>query len=377
LQKQKEKSKLFLLSPGPNFNLEFSLRNRCENLSKNSCGLVLTSGPKYQKVKYGNFTVICIKDPLEKSLISSLGFLVVGFYQLLQAKLTGDKFNLFVTYDPLKTGLIGVLLTSLTGTKMLVEINGDYTQDVIYSEIKNVRKRKIKKWLMITIERFVLNHVDAIKLLHDKQIDFFKPLKRDVKIGRFPDFVNTHSFRNLGETKEVLFVGFPFMVKGVDILIEAFKKVSDNHEGWKLKILGWYPDMTLLDRYIDNHPNIYHHPPVDRSEVAEHMGKCGIFVLPSRTEAMGRVLIEAMASEKPRIGANVGGIPTVIDKDVDGLLFESENINELASLLDSLMADKNRRQELGKKARERYEVTFTPEKYFEQLNNFYKEILAE
>jgi len=308
-------------------------------------------------------------------MVSSFGFLLVGFFQLVKAKLVGDKYDLFITYDPLKTGLIGVLLTSITGTKMLVEINGDYTQDVIYAEIKNVYKRKFKKWLMITVEKFVLNHVDAVKLLHEKQIDFFKPLKRGIKIGCFPDFVNTSSFRNLGETKEILLVGFPFMIKGVDILIEAFKKVSDKHNDWKLKILGWYPDMTLLNKAMDNHPNIYHHPPVDRAEVAEHIGKCGIFVLPSRTEAMGRVLIEAMAAAKPRVGANVGGIPTVIEKDVDGLLFESENIDELSVLLDRLMTDKRLREELGHKARERYEIDFTPEMYFRQLNEFYRDIL--
>jgi len=61
---------------------------------------------------------------------------------------------------------------------------------------------------------------------------------------------------------------------------------------------------------------------------------CRCFVLPSREEGMGRVLLEAMASAKPVIGANVGGIPALIEDGKNGYLFESEDVDELAKKLD-------------------------------------------
>jgi glycosyltransferase involved in cell wall biosynthesis len=50
---------------------------------------------------------------------------------------------------------------------------------------------------------------------------------------------------------------------------------------------------------------------------------------------MGRVLVEAMAAEKPRIGSSVGGIPTMINDGVDGYLVEPENIGDLAKKLEN------------------------------------------
>ena len=52
----------------------------------------------------------------------------------------------------------------------------------------------------------------------------------------------------------MFFAGFPFKLKGVDILIEAFKKVALKYPDWRLKILGWYLDITKLSEAIAGHP---------------------------------------------------------------------------------------------------------------------------
>ena len=53
------------------------------------------------------------------------------------------------------------------------------------------------------------------------------------------------------------------------------------------------------------------------------MARCRVFVLPSRTEAMGRVLIEAMAMGKTCIASAVDGIPHYVRDEDTGLLFRS------------------------------------------------------
>jgi glycosyltransferase involved in cell wall biosynthesis len=365
-----------IVIPGPNYNLEYSLKQRCEKLSNNYRGTIITSGNRYKKLRFGQFEIICFKDPLVKSFISTIGFLFYSLYLLPKAKLGGDKYELFITYDPLKTGLIGALIAPLFGARLLVEVNGDYMQDIIYASITGALRKHLKKWAMISVERFVLNRASGIKCLYEGQVDAFKPFKNNAKQTHFANYVYCDQFKNLGETSEILFAGFPFHIKGVDILIKAFKKVAENHQGWKLKILGYYPDMTELNVHIDGHPQIFHHPPVDTSKMPEQMGLCGIFVLPSRTEAMGRVLVEAMAAGKPRIGSDAGGIPTVIEHDIDGVLFKSEDVDALALQLDRLMSDPYLRERLGKNARERYETDFTANKYFERLNNFYSKVLS-
>jgi glycosyltransferase involved in cell wall biosynthesis len=92
---------------------------------------------------------------------------------------------------------------------------------------------------------------------------------------------------------------------------------------------------------------------------------------------MGRVLIETMAAGKPRIGSNVDGIPTVINNGVDGLLVESENIDDLANKLEMLMSNPDLRYKLGKAGEIRAKKEFTEDVYIKNLENFYNEILKE
>lgn len=370
------KKRIFMVSPGPNYNIEYTLRQRCERLSDNYRGVIITSGSRYESAEYGEFKVICFRDPLTKSFISTFVFFFSSIYLITKAIFERDKYQLYITYDPLKTGLIGALVAPLFGVRLLVEVNGDYMQDIIYASIPNFYRRQLKKWMMVSVEKFVLDRASGIKCLYKGQVDAFKPFKHEALEANFPDYVNGDCFKNLGETKEVLFAGFPFLIKGVDILIEAFKAVADKHKDWKLKILGYYPDMTEMNTHIDNHQQIYHHPAVDASEMPEQIGRCGIFVLPSRTEAMGRVLIEAMAAGKPRIGSKIGGIPTTIENNVDGLLFEMGNAPALSEQLDRLMSDASLRKELGDNARARYESEFTSQKYFAHLNDFYMQVIS-
>src|SRR6185436_18436702 len=243
----------------------------------------------------------------------------------LRARFGGAGWDLVVTYDPLRSGLIGLLIARLAGARFCPEVNGVYQSYANYIDDKPGLLLEIKKRLYPRLVAFTLARADGIKVLFPSQIDHFRPLKKNPVLESFFDYVDLEPFRDLGEEKVILFVGFPFHLKGVDLLIEAFKRLSPRHPDWTLKILGWFPEPNPLKAAIGGHPRIFHHPPVFSSDMPYHMGRCGIFVLPSRTEAMGRVLLEAMASGKPRVGARIEGIPTVINDGSDGLLFEPGN----------------------------------------------------
>ncbi|MDH5573226.1 MAG: glycosyltransferase family 4 protein, partial [Gammaproteobacteria bacterium] len=217
---------------------------------------------------------------------------------------------------------------------------------------------------------------DGIKLLFDSQIDPFQNVLNNKVIARFPCYVAIDKFENLKEENEILFVGFPFKRKGVDILIAAFKKIASRYPDWKLKILGWFPDHLELDSAIDKHPQIYHHKPVYYNEMPKHIGSCAVVVLPSRSEAMGRVLVEAMAAGKPRIGSNVDGIPTVINDGVDGLLVEPQNVDDLAEKLEMLICNSELRKTLGENGKRRALNEFSSETYYKNLFNFYNKLIS-
>jgi glycosyltransferase involved in cell wall biosynthesis len=366
--------KMLNISPGPTYNSSSRLyQSLYEELSKQYKGYIFTTSPKNESFHIGFFRYSSVRSKNTK--LDMIKFFLYCLWSSFILRTKGEKIDLVVTYDPLRTGLIGLFVSRLLKSKFAPEVNGVYTSPAEWLDepenMKNILKRKMYPLIM----RLVLKRADGIRLLFKGQIDPFKDITKGKVICHFSRFVPKDMFKNIREDKEVLFVGFPFKRKGVDVLIQAFKQIAPRYPEWKLKILGWYPNTDELYKAIDGHPRIYHHPPVKQEQMIEHMGSCAILVLPSRSEAMGRVLLEAMAAEKPRIGSNVDGIPTVIDDGVDGLLVKPGDADDLAEKLDMLMGNPELRKRMGQAGKARVTREFTREIYFDNLLKFYKEVL--
>ena len=371
----KTRKRILFIAPGPKYNLEHAFKRRCELLSEDFEGVFLTSGPEKANLRFGNFEVVSFRDEQGKSLKTYLRMFLWGLRRRKAGRPSDKGFDLIISYDPLKTGVLALALGKCLGAKVIIEVNGCYDNDWIYADIEDPRRRRLKKKTFCALESFTLNRADGIKLLYQEQIDAYKPLSAHIDV--FEDYVEAGEYRNLESRKEVLLAGFPALIKGVDILLRAWKVVGEEFPDWTLKILGYYPDKSELLALIDDDMRVEIHDPVDPSEMPDHIGRCGLFVLPSRTEAMGRVLIEAMAAEKARIGSRVGGIPTVINDGVDGLLVTPEDTEALAAALRKLITDPARRESIGAAGRQRYEQEFVETAYRDKIIRFYDEVLAQ
>jgi glycosyltransferase involved in cell wall biosynthesis len=366
--------KIIFINPGPTYNASSPIfQEKYKFFSKFYSGYILTVSSSSERIQIKDFSYHSVAATKR---FTDIKFIIFCLIWGLKIKNT-TSIDCIITYDPLKTGFIGCILKKILKAKLVVEVNGVYTSPLVWSEGSDGVFLQVIRLIVQFIMRYVLSVADGIKLLFPSQLDGFKNLNLKSKIVVFPDWVPVNYFKNLGEEKEILFVGFPFYIKGVDILIKSFKQIASKFPDWKLKILGWFPDKALLEKEIGGHPQISHHPPVHYSKMPEHIGRCGILVLPSRTEAMGRVLLEAAAAEKPRIGTKVDGIPTVIHDGVDGFLVESENVHELAEKMSMLMADAKLRKKIGSAAADRAKTEFSEEKYLENYIQFIQEILAK
>src|SRR4029079_19216509 len=78
-----------------------------------------------------------------------------------------------------------------------------------------------------------------------------------------------------------------------------------------------------------------------RPQVADLMQRCEMFVLPSRAEPFGIVLIEAMACRKPVIATRVGGIPEIIEDGQNGILVEPDNPEKLAEAIIRVLKNRD------------------------------------
>jgi len=113
-----------------------------------------------------------------------------------------------------------------------------------------------------------------------------------------------------------------------------------------------------------------------RKDVPQVMSSIDILALPSRSEAFGRVLIEAMACAKPVVAFSVDAVPEVVEDGVTGLLVPRGDIDALAGAILKLAEDPLLRARMGEKGRERAERCFGIGEHVRRVESLYEEVLA-
>lgn len=137
-----------------------------------------------------------------------------------------------------------------------------------------------------------------------------------------------------GTSKKFLAVGrFSRQHKGFDLLIEAFHLFAQNNHEWCLDIVGEGEEETLLDNLIQKYhlgERILIHP--FTNSIQYYYSHAQIYVLSSRWEGFGLVLVEAMAHGLPIVSSDLPTSKEILGKF--GLLFENGNILDLAKKLE-------------------------------------------
>jgi glycosyltransferase involved in cell wall biosynthesis len=160
--------------------------------------------------------------------------------------------------------------------------------------------------------------------------------------------VNTET----AEPFELLFVGRLSEEKGVDTLLHAAAKVERNV---KVTLIGDGPMRPELEQLatelgIEGAVNFQGYIPFGENLLNEYRQHDG-FVLPSRSEGQGRVLLEAMAGGLPIIASNVGGIPEVIDDGATGILVPPDSPAALTTAIEDLISSVQLRNKLAENGR--------------------------
>jgi len=142
--------------------------------------------------------------------------------------------------------------------------------------------------------------------------------------------------------------------KGFDLLIEAFAHLKDCHPEWTLTILGEGELRAELESLCDSWglcgrvhlPGVVHNP-------YDVLVQADIFVMASRFEGFGNVLIEAMACGLAVISTDCPSGPNeIIRHGVDGILVPNNDVNALTAAMDRLMSNEGERKRLSVRAPE-------------------------
>jgi glycosyltransferase involved in cell wall biosynthesis len=109
-----------------------------------------------------------------------------------------------------------------------------------------------------------------------------------------------------------------------------------------------------------------------QSELAAWMAKASVLVLPSMSEGLGRVIIEAMATGTPVIGSRVGGIPEVIQDGVTGFLVPAGDEKAIAEKLRWIFANPDKARAMGDWARRSAERLFSTDSYVQNYKKIFE-----
>jgi len=266
------------------------------------------------------------------------------------------KPDCIISYSHMTTSLVAGLLKLLTGGRLIIEIATSPKQVYL-----TMRPRPTLSDRLMHLYSDISLHLsswlaDRAHFLCPQQLAGY-PLLRRVRNSVFHEFVTVSAIDRSPDKDEshpfILQVGAPWYLKGADVLIKAFLRLSPDFPQVKLKFLGYFPDVAKLQELMQGSPMIEILGAVPNREALRIMSQAGILVLASRCEGMGRVLIEGMAAGIPAVGSNVGGIPHLIRENENGFLFPVEDSETLEARLRQLLSDRELRRRMGDRGYER------------------------
>ena len=141
-------------------------------------------------------------------------------------------------------------------------------------------------------------------------------------------------------------------VKGFDLLIKSWKLLEDRYPEWKVLVAGEGADRKKLEKEIETSGIRRFFLVGNTDRIEEYYKKAELFVLPSRDEGFGMVLLEAMAFSLPAVGYSCKAGPRdIIEDGENGFLVVPGEIETFARKMESLMQDEHKRRKMGEKAR--------------------------
>ncbi len=350
-----KKVRALVLLPGPvppPTNPKF---NRFHYLSEIITGYILQpvwdfkdeNGKQYRRYRVGEFEYLFTHSfhaPRVLKLFWDLAFFVGTGLYLYWFR---DKYQIIITYGTTRTGFAGLLLKLLTGRRLLVEVPGVPSEQFLLEQREPSIGLRTKHTLSLLWTKLVVHLADHVKLLFSRQladVAAFEPKKHSV----FFDFVGISEMKpSDNDERFILFLGYPWYLKGVDLLIRAFNGIAEKFPDYALKIVGYCPNKSDFVRLIRAGVRTELLDACNYDEALRYISRCSFLVLPSRTESMGRVLIEAYALRKAVIGSDAGGIPEVIVDEVTGLIFPVGNVDALREALHRLLAEPSLRETIA------------------------------
>jgi len=249
--------------------------------------------------------------------------------------------------------------------KVIADVHGDWRAP---TRLYGSRLRRLLDPLADSLARIGLRRADAIRTVSEYTTGLVREQRRE-PAAVFPAYMDLAPFNQtppapLPERPVALFVGVLERYKGVDVLQAAWPSVVERVPTASLEAVG------TGSLPPPSGPGITWTPSLPTGEVAGALDRATVLVLPSRSEGMGRVIVEAFCRGRAVVGSRVGGIPDLVRDGVNGILVPPGDAQSLADALERVLSDRDLAVRLGRGAQESASAwVATPEEFASKLRD--------
>lgn len=284
-------------------------------------------------------------------------------------------------------------LDGLNGLDVLKYIT---IRDIIKQD--NLFQQRDKFYKQSLNEKVIIKRSDAV--IGRTLYDYCYSLNFNPKIKYFHCYETLRSgFKNIDwninkiERNTIFCTQASYPIKGFHILLKALYNLKQENESFKLFVGGnnIYNTTTLLSklkqtgysRYIlslikkyNLEDDIIFLGNLSETKIIERLKKTHVFVLPSSVENSSTSLNEAMTMGLPCIATNSGGTPSMINDEVEGLLYNFNEDVVLSYNIKRIIHDDDLAIQLSKRAKKRSNLRNNSEDIASRTLNIYEELLG-
>jgi glycosyltransferase involved in cell wall biosynthesis len=259
-----------------------------------------------------------------------------------------------------------------TDTAVIVDLHGDWrTPTRLYGS----RLRGLLSPVADRVALGALRRADGIRTVTGYTTGLVRELGLE-PADEFPAYMDFDSFlqeppKPLPARPEALFVGVLERYKNVDGLAGAWRRAAPRVPKARLHLVGAGTLQPVVEQLVRDLPaQTSWTERLTPGEVASALDESTLLVLPSRSEGMGRVIVEAFCRARPVVASRVGGIPDLVQDGINGLLVEPGDAEGLADALVRVLDEPELAGRLGAGAHSSAGLwTVSPEDFASRLRD--------
>lgn len=257
-------------------------------------------------------------------------------------------------------------VTTLHGTDItLVGSDRSYLPITKFSIEESDRVTAISEYLRrVTVEEFHIRR--AVQVIPNfVNCDIFQPADGECRREEFARddqriVVHLSNFRP---------------VKRVPDVVEIFARVRREIPA-KLLMIGDGPDRTIAEWMVRDKKLTEDVVFLGKQNQVQRLLNCAdVLLLPSDLESFGLAALEGMACGVPAVCSKVGGVPEVLRDGVEGYLVPPRDVETMAARALEILSDPDRRERMGRAARQRALTEFCSDKIIPRYEKLYRDLL--